>query len=69
MKQADAGPRRVDPHAQGRLKPATLAAYRRAITPFLDWLTSNRFNPASAAQYDDLLVEWKRGAGPVKELL
>ena len=53
------GPRRLDAHQLGKVKPATLAKYRCAGAKFLEWLERYGFEPESVEEFDDLLVDYK----------
>ena len=56
---AASGPRRLDPHQQGKVQEQTLVRYRGAAQPFVRWLEENGFFPQTASEWDDLLVEFK----------
>ena len=68
-----AGPRASDPHQLQRVKPATLAAYRKEAADFWRWLVFHHLAPESSDQWDDLAVEFKTdsswhgqsGRGPI----
>ena len=43
------------------LKTKTLQQYRRVLAMFLAWLIAIGVQPETAAEYDDLLVEYRYG--------
>ena len=53
------GPRRLDVHQAAKVQDKTLKVYQRAVLPFVQFLRRRGYSPASAEEYDDLLVEWK----------
>ncbi len=59
MQRHDSGPRFRDPHQAARIKDATTQRYRKALAPLRAFLADNRFSPVTAAEFDDLAVEFK----------
>jgi len=59
MQAGATGPRFLDPHQKAKVQHATLNRYRSAFKPFLLFLIKHNFVPISAAEFDDLLVEYK----------
>ena len=55
-----------DPVVLSRVQASTLDSYRRAGAEFADWLVAHSLSPASAEQWDDLLVEWRLMEGVPK---
>ena len=55
------GLRRMSPGNAGGLKDKTLKQYRRVLCIFLTWLSTLGLQPETAAEYDDLLVEFRYG--------
>ena len=53
------GPRRLDQHQSMRVSEVTRQRYRLAVKPFIEWLLAYGLLPATAEEYDDLLVEFK----------
>ena len=53
------GPRGRDPHHMEKVLPTTLRRYREALRPFVAFLLENILSPSEAAEWDDLLMEYK----------
>ena len=41
------------------MQPSTHWRYRKALKPFLAFILEYRYYPESAAEFDDLLCEWR----------
>ena len=54
-----AGLLRMDRDLLDRVEPDTLHAYQRALQPFVDWLRGEQLQPEAAAEFDDLLIDFK----------
>ena len=52
------GPRYLDPIIEQRVQPTTVRKYRKAVLPFLSFITENRYWPETCGEFDDLLREW-----------
>ena len=57
------GPRRLDPNHAARVREQTLEVYRKSGRQFADWAADLNYEPQDAAEWDDLLVEWKNESG------
>ena len=55
----DSGPRQIDPHVAGSLRPQSSAQYRAALAGFLAFLAFYQLFPSQPWEVDDLLVEYK----------
>ncbi len=53
------GPIRVSPTSVAALRPKTVDQYRRVLGVFLSWLHGLGLQPETAAEWDDLLVEFR----------
>ena len=49
----------MDPIIEARVQPSTHRRYRKALKPFLAFILEHRYYPESAAEFDDLLCEWR----------
>ena len=56
----------MDAHQASRVTDQTTQRYRASLKPFLKFLIDQRFAPEEAAEFDDLLVEWKRSGAVTK---
>ena len=52
-------PRRLDAHHKQLISAKTLGLYEDALAAFVNWLTEQKRNPATAGEIDCLLVEYK----------
>ena len=57
------GPRRLDAQQLRKILPESLSKYKAALRPFVSWLDAHGFMPATAEEFDDLLVEFKNDTG------
>ena len=57
------GPRRLDAHQAAKITPLSLDRYRAAGRLFVQWMQRYHMDPATAEEWDDLLVEWKMTHG------
>ena len=55
------GPVRADPYIVASLRPAPQKSYKRELGRFSNYLDYHRIEAVTAAEFDDLLVEWKNG--------
>ena len=53
------GPTTQRPHQASRAQATTIATYKQAAQRFTEWALANHLAPRKAAQWDDLLVEFK----------
>ena len=58
------GPRWLDPHQAGKITDGSLQRYRKAVQPFAAWLSENNYDLSTAAEWDDVLAEYKHFKGP-----
>jgi len=51
------------------LQERTRQQYQDALRPFLGWLEENNLAPDAGCEFDDLLVEWRGGAGTLRSIV
>ena len=60
------GPMRLDEEQAAKIQPSSIERYRIAGKPFVAWMISERPDPETSEEWDDLLVEWKNARNPSK---
>ena len=60
------GPMRLDAEQAAKIQPGSIERYRIAGKPFVAWMISERLDPETSEEWDDLLVEWKSARHPSK---
>ncbi len=58
-RSAPTGPRRLDEHQAKKITAETTRRYQRSAAAFVAWLDEHGLRPHGAAEWDDLLVEYK----------
>ena len=54
-----AGPLRIDPRQEQRVREITLSRYKEVSLRFTQWCGALRVYPSTAEEWDDLMVEFK----------
>ena len=49
----------LDPIIGQRVQPTTVRKYRKALLPFLSFITEHRYWPETSGEFDDLFCEWR----------